>query len=46
MEDVTHVKAKDKDDSLKFKEVQDAMNSSVLGRKDEWMTPDLFSKIA
>ena len=22
------------------------MSSSVLGKKDEWLTPDLFSKIA
>jgi hypothetical protein len=44
IEDISHIKASKTDtkESLKFKEVQDAIN----GKKDEWWTPDLLTKVA
>lgn len=42
VEDLTHMKAKGKDDRLKLDEVQDAMNQSknfLETSKDKWLTP-------
>lgn len=46
-EDLTHLKAKAKDENLKFQEVQEAMNNSdFMKQKDKWMTPELFARLA
>lgn len=45
-EDLTHLKAKPKGENLKFDEVQEAMNSNMMKNKDEWLTPELFQKLA
>ena len=37
-----HIKAKPSDEALKLKEVQKAMEE----KKDEWLTPDFFTKLA
>ncbi|CDW86300.1 UNKNOWN [Stylonychia lemnae] len=44
-EDLTHIKAKPKDDQLKLQEVQEAMSSTLLKKKDEWMNADFFQKL-
>ena len=46
MEDVTHVKAKSKDEQLKLDEVQDAMKPFLEKTKDQWMGADFFEKLA
>lgn len=45
-EDLTHIKAKPKEETLKLTEVQDAMSSTLLKNKDEWLTPEFFTKLA
>ena len=45
-EDLTHIKAKDKSENLKFQEVQEAMSNTLEKNKDDWMTPEFFSKLA
>ena len=45
-EDLTHIKAKPKDETLKINEVQDAMTSTLLKNKNEWLTPDFMTKLA
>lgn len=45
-EDLTHIKAKPKDETLKLGEVQDAMQSTILKNKDEWLNQDFFTKLA
>ena len=46
IEDMTHVKAKPKEDQLKFDEVQNAMKTGLEKNKDEWLNQDLMAKIA
>jgi hypothetical protein len=31
---------------LKFQEVHEAMSTTLLQKKDEWLTPDFFNKMA
>ena len=45
VEDVTHVKAQEKNANLRFDEVQDNMKSQLEKSKDQWCTPDLLEKI-
>ena len=45
-EDLTHIKAKPKDEQLKFEEVQSAMSGQLLKNKDEWLNQDFFTKLA
>ena len=45
-EDLTHIKAKSKEDQLKFSEVQDAMSTKLLENKDEWLNQEFFTKLA
>jgi hypothetical protein len=45
VEDVTHVKAKSKDESLKIDEVQSAMKSNLEATKEQWINAELFEKI-
>eukprot|EP00347_Sterkiella_histriomuscorum_P016908 403351390 len=45
-EDLTHIKAKPKEEQLKFQEVQDAMTSTLEKKKDEWMNPEFFQKLS
>jgi hypothetical protein len=47
IEDHTNVKAsKNKDDHLKFKEVQEAMTNTLEKNKDEWANAAFFEKLA
>ena len=47
IEDHTDVKAsKNKDDHLKFKEVQEAMTNTLEKNKDEWANAAFFEKLA
>ena len=46
LEDLTHIKAKPKEEQLKINEVQEAMTSTLLKKKDEWLTPEFFNKLA
>ena len=47
IEDHTNVKAsKDKNDHLKFKEVQEAMTNTLEQNKDEWANAAFFEKLA
>merc|ERR1712021_150368 len=46
---LTHLKAKSKDENLKFDEVQDAMANKAAGlekAKQDWLTPAFFEKLA
>jgi hypothetical protein len=46
IEDHTDIKAsKDKNDNLKFKEVQEAMTNTLEKNKDEWCNPDFLMKL-
>ncbi len=45
-EDLTHIKAKPKEEQLKLSEVQEAMSSTLVKNKDEWLTPEFFTKLA
>lgn len=46
VEDHTNVKAsKDKNDHLKFKEVQEAMTNTLEKNKNDWLTPDFLLKL-
>ena len=46
MEDHTHLKAsKEKNPSLRFQEVQDAMTSKLEANKGDWLTPEFFAKL-
>lgn len=47
IEDHTNIKAsKDKNDHLKFKEVQEAMTNTLEKNKDEWANAEFFEKLA
>lgn len=45
IEDLTHVKAQSKDERLRMAEVQEAMKSDIIKKKDEWLTPDFLQKL-
>ena len=45
-EDLTHLKAKSKDENLKINEVQDAMTNGFDKAKQDWLTPQFFEKLA
>ena len=47
VEDHTNVKAsKDKNENLKFKEVQEAMTNTLEKNKKDWLTPEFMQKLA
>lgn len=46
IEDVTHVKAVTKNETLKIEEVQSAMSAEKIAQtKDQWMTPELLQTL-
>jgi hypothetical protein len=45
LEDLTHVKAVPKNETLKIEEVQSAMTDNVIKTKDQWLTPELMQKL-
>lgn len=46
VEDMTHIKAKPKDENLRFDDVQSAMKTGLEKNKDQWLNEDLMSRIA
>ena len=45
VEDMTHVKAQPKSETLKMPEVQQAMAETLVKEKDSWLTPDFMQKL-
>lgn len=45
-EDLTHIKAKPKEEQLKFSEVQEAMATKLNQNKEEWLNEEFFAKMA
>ena len=44
VEDLSHIKAKPKEDSLKLAEIE-AMKKEVLEKQNQWMTPELMKAV-
>ena len=45
IEDLTHVKAKDPSEHLRFEEVQNNLKTNLEATKNQWLTPNFMEKL-